>query len=353
MTAARISIAKEHLRKAMARHHGHSNAPGLLSGAFDLAGYVCCFLLLAQYPWWPIAIPLAIVQTIFIARLFVLGHDACHGSLFPSRFWNRTVGRVLFLPSLTPYTPWEFGHNSVHHGFSNLKGTDYVWMPFSPQEWVRLPQWRRLLERLYRCPAGLGVYYFVEIWWKKLSFAGLRSTTPYRPAYFWDNLLNTAFLAAVSAASYWIGARHGAPLAAVWFAVLLPFALWNYLMSFAIYCHHTHPDVKWFENREEWSFYEAQVCATTHTRFRSGFDRLFHNIFEHTAHHVDTAIPFYALPTAQEELEELCGPDIVRVEAFSLRQFLAQMRMCQLYDYRKHRWIRFRDVSVAERALVD
>jgi omega-6 fatty acid desaturase (delta-12 desaturase) len=92
----------------------------------------------------------------------------------------------------------------VHHGFSNLKGTDYVWMPFSPQEWVRLPRRRRLLERLYRYPAGLGVYYFVEIWWRRLSLAGLKSTTLRRAAFIGDNLLNTTFLAAVSGASYGI-----------------------------------------------------------------------------------------------------------------------------------------------------
>jgi omega-6 fatty acid desaturase (delta-12 desaturase) len=105
MTAAGVLIAKEHLRKVMARHHGHSNMPGLLAGAFDLAGYACCFVLLAEHPWWPIGIPLALIQTIFIARFFILGHDACHGSLFRSRFWNRTVGRVFLLASLTPYTP--------------------------------------------------------------------------------------------------------------------------------------------------------------------------------------------------------------------------------------------------------
>ena len=74
MTAARATIGKERLKEAMARYHGRTNAPGLVAGAFDLAGYACCFFLLARYPWWPVAIPLALAQTIFIARLFVLGH---------------------------------------------------------------------------------------------------------------------------------------------------------------------------------------------------------------------------------------------------------------------------------------
>ncbi|EWS58794.1 Fatty acid desaturase [Methylibium sp. T29-B] len=50
-----------------------------------------------------------------IGRLFILGHDACHQSLTPHRRLNRWLGRLVFLPSLTPYSLWEVGHNVVHH----------------------------------------------------------------------------------------------------------------------------------------------------------------------------------------------------------------------------------------------
>lgn len=153
--------------------------------------------------------------------------------------------------------------------------------------------------------------------------------------------MSRAFLALQIAAVRRIAQPGASWHEALWFAVLLPFVLWNYLMGFAIYCHHTHPEVRWYDSRAEWSFYEAQVCSTTHTSFPGGMGWLFHNIFEHTAHHVDTGIPFYELRAAQKKLEELCGRDVVRVELFSPRAFLAQMRTCQLYDYRKHCWARF------------
>ena len=103
-----------------------------------------------------------------------------------------------------------------------------------------------------------------------------------------------------------------------------------------------------FDSRAEWSFYEAQVRSTTHTTFPGGVGWLLHNIFEHTAHHVDTLIPFYELRAAQKKIEELCGPDIVRVEFFSPRAFLAQMRTCQLYEYRKRHWERFQETEGRE-----
>ena len=71
---------------------------------------------------------------------------------------------------LTPYSLWELGHNLAHHGFTNLKGRDYVWTPYSPHEFARLSWVRRRLERIYRSGVGQGVYYMVEMWWKKLFF---------------------------------------------------------------------------------------------------------------------------------------------------------------------------------------
>jgi len=337
-------VAKDELRGAMARFHTRSYARGLFVAVVDWGACALVLFLISTHPRWTIALPLSIAQGMLIARAFVLGHDACHGALFPSRAWNRAVGRALFLWTLTPYTLWEFGHNSVHHGYSNLKTRDYVWTPFSPDEWRRLPRWRRALERLYRSPWGFGFYYGLEIWWNRMFFASLFSMSSFRVSYLWDNLLNASFTAA-EVAAVWRWAPHDQRWSIIVFGFLLPFAIWNYLMGFAIYCHHTHPDVRWFDSRAEWSFYEAQVCATTHTTFPWGFNWFMHNIFEHTAHHVDTGIPYYALNDAQQRLEQLCGPDIVRVEIFSLRAFRAQMRHCQLYDYRKHRWMRFDEAA--------
>ena len=67
------------------------------------------------------------------SRLFIIGHDDCHLSLTPSRRMNRIIGRLCFLPSFTPYSLWEVGHNVAHHGCNKLRGHDYVWEPLSPQ----------------------------------------------------------------------------------------------------------------------------------------------------------------------------------------------------------------------------
>ena len=100
---------------------------------------------------WPVLQVLTgIAAGLVIGRLFILGHDACHQSFTPHRRLNRWLGRLVFMPSLTPYSLWDVGHNVVHHGYTNLKDFDFVWQPLSLESYQRLPAWRQALERAYR-----------------------------------------------------------------------------------------------------------------------------------------------------------------------------------------------------------
>jgi len=148
-------------------------------------------LLIVESVW--VKIFASLVAALWIARLFVIGHDACHGSYTPYKTLNKWIGRIAFLPSLTPFSLWELGHNLAHHGFTNLKGRDYVWTPYSPVEFAKLSRVRRSLERVYRSGVGQGVYYMIEMWWKKLYFPGRKHVNTKRLSHTFDSLLVTAF----------------------------------------------------------------------------------------------------------------------------------------------------------------
>ena len=100
-------------------------------------------------PWWA-KLVCAITAGIVIGRLFIIGHDACHQSYTPHRRLNKILGRIAMLPSLTPYSLWQTGHNVVHHGYTNLKGVDFVWEPLTLAEYQALSPARRALERKAR-----------------------------------------------------------------------------------------------------------------------------------------------------------------------------------------------------------
>ena len=48
--------------------------------------------------WW-VTVFASLVAALWIARLFVIGHDACHGSYTPNKRLNEWIGRLAFLPS--------------------------------------------------------------------------------------------------------------------------------------------------------------------------------------------------------------------------------------------------------------
>ena len=121
-------------------------------------------------------------------RLFVIGHDACHQSLTPHRRLNKWLGRLAFLPSLTPYSLWDIGHNVIHHGYTNLKGVDFVWAPLTPTEYAALTPFARFKERIYRSGLGPGLYYMSEIWWKRLFFPNRAAMPTRRPIFIKDPL---------------------------------------------------------------------------------------------------------------------------------------------------------------------
>lgn len=339
--AARPAAAtRKAIRELLQPERRRSTALALALVAVDLAlfaGLVAAIVLVASLP---LRLVLGLAAGFVIGRLFIIGHDACHQALTAHRGLNRWIGRLVFLPSLTPYSLWEVGHNVVHHGYTNLKGFDFVWAPLTPAEYRALPRWRRALERAYRSGWAPGLYYFVEVWSLRMMWPGRRLDVR-RRAFFWDRLLvglfaalwigGLAWAAAATAQSFW-------PLLLCGFVV--PFAFWNMMMGFVIYAHHTHPAIVWHEDKADWAQALPFVSTTVHLRFRRGVGGLLHHIMEHTAHHVDMGIPLYRLRAAQARLEAALPGRIV-VQDFSWRWYFDTARRCKLFDLERRAWTDF------------
>ena len=274
-------------------------------------------------PWWPLQIACAIPAGLFIATFFVVGHDACHGSLTPYDSLNKVLGRIAFLPSWTPYSTWEFAHNRVHHSYTNLRGMDYAWAPLSKQEYDRLSEPRRRLERHYRSVWGLGSYYLIEYWLRHLMFPSRKERQEMnRPVAFpFDLVLVLVFMASQVGGLYaWCATL--APSASFWgpftsvpalllTVIVLPFLVWNYGMGFAIFQHHNHPRVVWYAVPAERDFFAGQVESTVHAQMPLWLEWISAFIMEHTAHHVNRRIPLYRLAESQRYLERAYTSQII------------------------------------------
>ena len=153
-----------------------------------------------------------------------------------------------------------------------------------------------------------------------------------------------AFLACQVTVGYRLGRyRIASPEVALAWAVFAPltsFLNWLWFMGFVSYIQHTHPDMAWYDREEEWSFYHVQLKSTAHVTFPWFVERLFHNIMDHPAHHIDPTIPLTALPQSQKQLEN-AYPEHAVVIRWTPRQFLRLTRCCKLYDFERHCWLDF------------
>ena len=280
---------------------------------------------------------------IVIALLFVVGHDAGHQALTPYRWLNNLVGRLAVLPALHPYSLWILVHNYTHHRWTNLYPKDYVWTPLTLGQYRELPRRKRFLYRIYRSPVGIVIYYFIEFWIKRIMFPSRKEV---RGTYKTVYLVDIAFVA-ICAAGYLsflvVGAGEGwfnGPRP-VWntllFGAAIPFAVWNTIMSFVIYLHHTHPDLKWYNDEAEWKRLADQAHSAVHVIFPGPVNLIFHWIMEHNAHHARPSIPLYRLRHAQKVLEEHDQGKII-VFPWTPKSHLDVTRRCKVYDYEVQRW---------------
>lgn len=279
---------------------------------------------------------------LMIALLFVVGHDAAHQSLTPHRWLNGMLGRLAFLPSLHPFSLWQLGHNQTHHRWTNLSTKDYVWTPLSMAQFQALSPRRRMVYRFHRSLLGPLTYYLTEIWWPKMVCPSSQVVNgDYKREYIFDLVLVYSFLAAytitlASLATQLAPSRGLGAFDVFLFGVLIPFAVWNVLMGFVVYLHHTHPHIRWYDNQADWRSCSAQYSSAVHVIFPRPVNFVFHRIMEHNAHHERPSIPLYQLKAAQENLHE----DIYVLE-WNPFSHLAIVKACKLYDFEQARWLDF------------
>ena len=273
-----------------------------------------------------------------ISMLFILGHDAAHRALMPSRRLNDVLTRIVFFPCLHNASLWWIEHNWAHHQFTNVKGRN-SFSPMSPQEYAQASFVRRSIERLYRNPLGFGIYYLVERWWKH-KFIPFHHERIHQRSNAWaDFALLLLWVVALSTGLVWLDAEWGAdePLVAVLWGFVAPFLVWNQLMGTTAFLQHTHPTARWSEESSDPKSRLGQVELTVLVNFPRWYDLLSHNIMQHPAHHVNPRIPWHRLYEAQRRLSAATEVAIIS-ETMTPLYVLSLCRTCQVYDYENNAW---------------
>jgi omega-6 fatty acid desaturase (delta-12 desaturase) len=306
-------------------------------------GAVVAGLILTNNPFFLVA--LWVLSAMVISGLFIVAHDAAHGALFRNKRLNRVIGTVAMLPSWHVYEGWVLGHNRIHHAYTVRQGFDFVWHPYTPEQYAAMSPLAKARHRFEWSWIGAGAYYLREVWWHKMIVGA--PPARWAAAVRRDRILVWTFVAVASVLLGALGwAMYDSAAGAAWMVVkvlVVPFLAFTYVIATFVHVHHVQPGIRWWKRRE-WTKFKGQMEGTTVLRARFGLNFFFHWIMVHVPHHVDMRIPMYNLELATDAIEE-AFPGTVHDAPLRFRDFVANTRRCQLYDFDAGRWLTYREAA--------
>jgi len=333
-----------------------SNWAALPTFLLDYSGYLLGIAAACVVPTWWGKLLCCGLAAISMGGLFIIGHDAGHSSFVPSRKLNRILARLAFFPAYIPLTTWRYNHNVLHHRFLRVRNHDFVWQPWTLEQYQSQSPLRRAYYRFMRTPLGLPLYWTIHNWVPRYLLACPEVREREGAEFRRDRAYVFAFVGVVYAALYGVTQAAAAsgigwfepvgPLGIFVLALVVPYVSWAFLMGFVDLIQHTHPRAVWFDKPEDWNYAIANLRSSTHIILPFGLNHVWHHILEHTAHHVDPRVPLYKLHHAQQHLER-AFPDDVIVERLTPKLLWTLYRKCRLYDFQNQQWLDYDGTATA------
>jgi len=296
---------------------------GLWAGAAWAAGHLA---------WAVPALDLA--AALFLVRVFILQHDAGHGSFFQRAAWNDRLGFWAGVLTLTPYAHWRLTHARHHATSGNLdkRGVGDV-HTLTLAEYLEAPPRRRLLYRLYRHPLTMfllgPIAIFMLGYRLPLGYGGDRPAVRRGVA-----LTNLALLGLWTGIALFLGWR-------VFLLVYLPVQyLAGMIGIFLFYVQHQFEDAYWEED-PNWQYLRAAMEGSSYLKLPRPLDWLTGHIGFHHVHHLAPKIPSYRLAEAHREVAWMqAAPTVTLRDALGVA--FADLH---LYDQKKGRLVGFKDAA--------
>jgi omega-6 fatty acid desaturase (delta-12 desaturase) len=270
-------------------------------------------LLKEEYSYWfvlPLSIPAAALQV----RIFIIFHDCCHGSFFPSRRANRVLGYVTGVLTFTPFEQWRRSH-SVHHdtvGDLDRRGVGDIWL-LTVDEYLGARAWKKLTYRIVRNPIAIFLLGTMIVF---LISHRYFHTIDRRPEHRSVIITDIALLAIVVTASLTIGL--GAYLVVILPVTLIAGAAGLWLF----YVQHQFEGVYWARH-EAWDRTRAALEGSSFYKLPGLLQWFTGSIGFHHVHHVQQRIPNYNL--------ERCHKNVPALQAVRPLTLRASCKCAQLH----------------------
>ncbi len=283
---------------------------------------------------WAWSVPLNVLAGLFLVRIFILQHDAGHGSFFPHRLANNALGFACSILTMVPYAAWQYTHAIHHSTSSNLdkRGVGDVYT-MTLQEYLDATPRQRLRYRIFRHPLAmylLGPFVVFMVGYRIPMGISRRKSVLFRSVML-TNLGIALYIAAIVLLFGW---------KAVWLVYLPVQYVASAVGLFLFYVQHQFEDSYW-ERDPRWEFLRAGLEGASYLRLPRVLQWLTGNIGFHHVHHLAPRIPNYLLEKAYRDV-----PALQMAPTLTLRDAVhAAFADLHLYDEQRKHLVGFRDAA--------
>jgi len=246
----------------------------------------------------PIRIVTSVLSGLVLVRLFILYHDFEHGAILKGSRLAAAILNGYGIYALNPRSIWNRSHDHHHKNNSKIYGASIGSYPIMTREtYDQSSKWERFTYRASRHWLTIACGYLTIF----IYGMCLRSLMV-NPKRHWDSALSL-----LGHAGLIVGLGFFVSWTAVLLAVVIPFTIASGMGAYLFYAQHNFPGVQ-FRNRDEWNYVFAALQSSSYIRMSRIMSWFTGNIGYHHVHHLNALIPFYRLPEAMADLEELQAP---------------------------------------------
>lgn len=293
--------------------------------AFDLIVIAGLYAILANTSAWYIEWPVIFLIGTMLWSIFVIGHDAGHGSFSGNRTINTIVGILTHGAILVPYRGWQRSH-ALHHMKTGHFREEEVFRPARKGE---DKAFRKLIFR-----SGI----FVIIGWPMYKL-GIRNLTTYKPITGSHYLPQSDLYTTSVRASWYLGLLALAAFLTLYIGlgmvfgwgffakyILAPYLIYGAWLTFVTYMQHVSPDVPVYDS-QDWTRLKGALASVD--RNYGPFNWLTHNIGNlHVIHHIFPTIPHYRLNEATKAVKPILGDHYRQTNGFVITDFISSQLRC-------------------------
>jgi omega-6 fatty acid desaturase (delta-12 desaturase) len=288
---------------------------------YALLWVVMVYALTVSY--W-LVVPLALLASGFLARIFIIFHDCGHGSFFQSRLINQVTGELAGVLTLTPYLHWRWQH-ALHHGTSgNLdrRGSGDIWT-LTVQEYLQASRGRRFAYRLARNPLVLFVIAPLYIFVVHQRLASTGAPTRERRSV---HRTNAAILIMAVAIICIIGLKAYLLIQLTVMGFTGAVGIWLF------YVQHQFEGAYW-QRAQAWDYTAAALEGSSFYKLPRILQWFTGNIGFHHIHHLRPRIPNYHLERCHKS-----NPLFQRIKPITLLSSLRSLTF-RLWDEQRRQFV--------------